>query len=339
VTTIRHRPSNLIRVMPAEGCAPHARTRGIVGGDRERTRRARSSDFLLPAPGMVRREGGCKLASAHTDEAGRSYKDAAARSLARIAAAKPLIHHITNPVVANDVANVTLAFGALPVMAETEEEVAEITGVAQALVLNLGVLSPAKVEAMLLAGRTAAARGIPIVLDPVGAGATAFRTASALRLLADLPITALRGNRGEIGALLGAGEMRGVEAVGAEEPRAVATAAAARFGVVVAVTGVVDVVIGGGWGYEVRNGDPLLPRVTGTGCMASAAVGILLTAGEDAALQAALALGLYGLAAERAATSADGGQRPGPGTFRARLLDEVATLSACGVGDIKIARL
>ena len=241
--------------------------------------------------------------------------------------------------VANDVANVTLAFGALPVMADAPEEVAEITGVAEALVLNLGVLSSTKVEAMLLAGRTAAARGIPIVLDPVGAGATAFRTSNALRLLAALPIAVVRGNRGEIGALLGAGAMRGVEAVGSEEPRAVATAAAARFGVVVAVTGVIDIVVGDGRGYAVSNGDPLLPRVTGTGCMASAAVGILLTAGDDAALQTALALGLYGLAAERAAMPTDGGPRPGPGTFRARLLDAVAALPVCGVAGLLIAPL
>lgn len=278
------------------------------------------------------------MSSSHVGTASQPYEDTAAQLLARIVAAKPLIHHITNPVVANDVANITLAFGALPVMADAPEEVAEITKVAQALVLNLGVLSPAKVEAMLLAGQAAVARGIPIVLDPVGAGATAFRTASALRLLAALPITALRGNRGEIGALIGAGEMRGVEAVGREEPRAIATAAAERFGIVVAVTGVVDIVVGAGEGYAVRNGDALLPRVTGTGCMASAAVGILLTAGNDAALQTALALGLYGLAAERAATPASGTERPGPGTFRARLHDEVAALSSCGVAGIHITR-
>lgn len=278
------------------------------------------------------------MLSSRTGEAGQPYEDAAVRSSARIAAARPLIHHITNSVVANDVANITLAFGALPVMAEAPEEVAEITAVAQALVLNLGMLSAAKIEAMLLAGRVAAARGIPIVLDPVGAGATAFRTASALRLLAELPITALRGNRGEIGALLGMGVMRGVEAVGTEEPHAIATDAAARFGVVVAVTGVIDVVVGSGQQYEVRNGDPLLPRVTGTGCMASAAVGILLTAGDDAAVQTAIALGLYGIAAERAATPADGRERPGPGTFRARLLDEVAALSACGVAGIRVTK-
>lgn len=274
--------------------------------------------------------------SSHTDQ---PYEDAAAQSLSRIAMARPLIHHITNPVVANDVANCTLAFGTLPVMADAPEEVAEITGVAQALVLNLGVLSAAKVEAMLLAGRVAAARGIPIVLDPVGAGATAFRTASALRLLAKLPITALRGNRGEIGALLGAGAMRGVEAVGTEEPHAIATAAAARFGVIVAVTGVVDIVVGNGQEYAVHNGDPLLPRVTGTGCMASAAVGILLTAGDDAAMQTALALGVYGLAAERAAAPGTDGDRPGPGTFRARLLDEVAALSVSGIAGIRITQV
>lgn len=266
-------------------------------------------------------------------------ENAAARSLARVAEAKPLIHHITNPVVANDVANLTLAFGALPVMADAPEEVAEITGTAQALVLNLGVLSPTKVEAMLLAGRSAAARGIPIVLDPVGAGATAFRTASASHLLAALPITALRGNRGEIGALMGAGEMRGVEAVGTEEPYAIATAAAARFGVVVAVTGPVDIIVSGVRGYAVRNGDPLLPRITGAGCMASAAVGILLAVGGDPAMQTALALGLYGLAAERAATPEPGHARSGPGTFRGRLLDAVAALSADGVAGIQIGRL
>lgn len=274
--------------------------------------------------------------SSYGSAADRSYDERSAHALARIAAAKPLIHHLTNPVVANDVANITLAFGALPVMADAPEEVAEITGAAQALVLNLGVLSPAKVEAMLRAGRTAAARGIPIVLDPVGAGATTFRTTSALRLLGDLPVTVLRGNRGEISALLGAGEMRGVEAVGTEEPRTVATAAAAYFGVVVAVTGVIDIVASDERRYEVHNGDPLLPRVTGTGCMASAAVGILLTEGNDVAMQTALALGLYGLAAERAATPKDGVQRPGPGTFRARLLDEVEALTACGVTGLRI---
>jgi hydroxyethylthiazole kinase len=258
----------------------------------------------------------------------------------RLAAEKPLIHQITNLVVANDSANLTLGYGALPVMAYAPEEVAEMAALAQALVLNIGTLSAGEIAAMLIAGRAAAAAQVPIVLDPVGAGATRFRTESALRLLAELPVTVLRGNRGEIGALVGSGQVRGVEAVGGEDPRAVAEAAAAHFGVAVAVTGAVDVVVGGGTVREVANGHALLGAITGSGCMATAAIGIMLTAGRradgtvaDPALQAALALATYGLAAERAAT---GSPPPGPGTFRARLLDEVAALGSTGVAGVRI---
>ena len=259
------------------------------------------------------------------------YQAAATAALDRIATAKPLIHQITNVVVTNDTANLTLGFGALPVMAYAPEEVAEMAAIAQALVLNIGTLSAGEIEAMLIAGRAAGERGIPILLDPVGAGATRFRTESALRLLHELPITVLRGNRGEIGALVGAGEVRGVEATGSEDPLAVASAAQARFGVVTAVTGAVDVIVGPDQTLQVHNGDPMLARITGSGCMASAAIGIFLTAGNDPALQAALALGAYGLAAERAAAGV-----PGPGTFRARLLDEVANLRTTGLAGIRI---
>ena len=259
------------------------------------------------------------------------YEAEARAALYRIAATKPLVHQITNVVVTNDSANLTLGFGALPVMAYAPEEVAEMAAISQALVLNIGTLSAGEIAAMLIAGRAAGENGVPIVLDPVGAGATRFRTESALRLLAELPITILRGNRGEIGALVGSGEVRGVEAVGAEDPRAVAEAAAARFGVTTAVTGAVDVLVGGGRVLEVRNGHPLLGRITGSGCMSTAAIGIFLTVGDDAVLQTALALATYGLAAERAASG-----DPGPGTFRARLLDEVAALGDKGVAGIRI---
>lgn len=260
------------------------------------------------------------------------YEAAARAALERIAAAKPLIHQITNVVVTNDSANLTLGFGALPVMAYAPEEVAEMASIAQALVLNIGTLSVGEIGAMLIAGKAAGAKGIPILLDPVGAGATRFRTESALRLLGELPITVLRGNRGEIGALLGAGEVRGVEATGDEDPEAVATAARRAFGVTTAVTGPVDVIVGAKQTLHVANGHPLLARITGSGCMASAAIGIFLTAGDDPALQAALALGTYGLAAERAAIGAGG-----PGTFRARLLDEVANLHETGVSGLSIS--
>ena len=142
------------------------------------------------------------------------YSALARESLDRVAAAKPLVHQITNIVVANDSANLTLGFGALPVMAYAPQEVAEMAAIAQALVLNIGTLSEEEIASMLIAGKAAGEKGIPIVLDPVGAGATTFRTESALRLLRELPITVLRGNRGEIGALVGSGEVRGVEATG-----------------------------------------------------------------------------------------------------------------------------
>lgn len=263
----------------------------------------------------------------------------AARSLMQIAAERPLIHHITNAVVANDVANLTLAFGARPVMAEAREEVAEITAVARVLVLNLGMPSAVKIEAMIAAGCAAAEHGIPIVLDPVGAGATHLRTTSALRLLAELPIAVVRGNRGELGALVGAGAASGVDALGTEEPQFIARAVAARFQTVAAVTGTVDVVVGEKVAYAVGNGHALLPRITGSGCMASAAIGILLTVGTDMPAQAALALALYGLAAERAAAPVAGGGVPGPGTFRGRLMDEVASLVATGVSGLRIDML
>lgn len=259
------------------------------------------------------------------------YRNEAERSLAGIAERKPLVHQITNVVVTNDSANLTLGFAALPVMAYAPEEVGEMAGLSQALVLNIGTLSQGEIEAMLIAGHSAAHNGVPIVLDPVGAGATSFRTESALRLLSELPISVICGNRGEIGALVGSGEVRGVEAVGNEDPRAVANAALERFGVVTAVTGAVDVVVGHGRVLEVANGHPLLGKITGSGCMATVTIAIFLTAGDDVPLQTALGLAVYGLAAERAAEGT-----PGPGTFRSRLLDEVDAVRSKGVDSLRI---
>src|SRR5206468_1713308 len=144
---------------------------------------------------------------------------------------KPLVHNITNYVVMNETANATLALGALPVMAHAVEEVEEMVGHASALVLNIGTLSAQWVEAMLLAGRAAT---VPIVLDPVGAGATEYRTQTAHRILDDVPVTVLRGNAGEIATLVGAhAEVRGVESITAGlEAAELARAAATRLGLV-----------------------------------------------------------------------------------------------------------
>src|ERR1700750_581345 len=163
-------------------------------------------------------------------------------SLRRLRDTKPLIHQITNYVVMNETANATLALGALPVMAHAREEVEEMAAIAGALVLNIGTLSPHWVDAMLLAGRAANARGIPVVLDPVGAGATRYRTETAKRILDEVDVTVVRGNAGEVATLVGVqAEVRGVESIGAGEDAAeLARQAARTLGLVASVTGPTD---------------------------------------------------------------------------------------------------
>jgi hydroxyethylthiazole kinase len=237
---------------------------------------------------------------------------------------KPLVHQITNYVVMNETANATLALGALPVMAHAREEVEEMVALAGALVLNIGTLSPHWVEAMLAAGKAANGPGIPVVLDPVGAGATRYRTDTAKRILDEVEVAVLRGNQGEIATLVGvAAEVRGVESIGAgDEPAELARLAASSLGVVASVTGVVDHVSDGERGLAVSNGHELLASVTGTGCMSSAITGCFLAAKRDDPLEAAAeALAAFGVAGEDAAQDAKG-----PGTFHVNLYDALAAL-------------
>jgi hydroxyethylthiazole kinase len=237
---------------------------------------------------------------------------------------KPLVHQITNYVVMNETANATLALGALPVMAHAREEVEEMVGLASALVLNIGTLSPPWVEAMLLAGKAANTGRVPVVLDPVGAGATRYRTETAKRILAEVDVAVLRGNQGEVATLVGvAAEVRGVESIGAGgEPAEVARTAAQALGVVASVTGQVDHVSDGSSVLAVANGHELLAAVTGTGCMASALTGCFLAVKREASLEAAAeALATFGVAAEDAARDARG-----PGSFHVRLYDALANL-------------
>src|SRR6266516_4079250 len=167
--------------------------------------------------------------------------------LAAIRERKPLIHQITNYVVMNETANVTLAIGALPVMAHAVEEVEEMASVAGALVLNIGTLSHQWIDAMLLAGKAANAAGVPVVLDPVGVGATRLRTETAKRILDEVDVAVLRGNAAEVAALAGVeAEIRGVESIGAAaEGAELARKAARTLGVVASVTGPTDVVSDG----------------------------------------------------------------------------------------------
>jgi hydroxyethylthiazole kinase len=237
---------------------------------------------------------------------------------------KPLVHQITNYVVMNETANATLALGALPVMAHAREEVEDMVALAGALVLNIGTLSPHWVDAMLLAGKAANERGIPIVLDPVGAGATRYRTETARRLLGDVKIAVLRGNQGEVATLVGVeAEVRGVESmeVGGEAVD-LARTAARKLGLVVSVTGPVDHVSDGRRVLSVANGHELLASVSGTGCMSTAITGSFLAAKAEAPLEAAAeALAAFGVAGEDAAREAQG-----PGSFHVGLYDALAAL-------------
>jgi hydroxyethylthiazole kinase len=244
-------------------------------------------------------------------------------TLARLREQKPLVHQITNYVVMNETANATLALGALPVMAHAREEVEEMVGLAGALVINIGTLSPHWVEAMLAAGRAANAKGIPVVVDPVGAGATRYRTETARRLLNEVDVTVVRGNAGEIATLVGVeAEVRGVESIAAGgDPGDLAREAARTLGVIASVTGPVDHVSDGETTLAIANGHELLATVSGTGCMSTAITGCFLAANTNALEAAAEALSAFGVAGEDAAEGARG-----PGSFHVGLYDALYNL-------------
>jgi len=194
--------------------------------------------------------------------------------LEEIRGLKPLIHHITNFVVMNETANATLAIGALPVMCHAREEVAEMAAMSGALVLNIGTLWPELVEAMLIAGKSANANGVPIVFDPVGAGATKLRTDSSLRILSELKVKIVRGNSGEVGVVAGqGGVVRGVESYGTKGDLVeVARTISTRFGAVGAITGKRDTVVDKSRIGYCDNGHQMLTTITGTGCTATTLV-------------------------------------------------------------------
>ncbi len=247
----------------------------------------------------------------------------AEEALRKISDEKPLVHHLTNYVTVNLVANTTLCLGALPVMAHAHEEVEEMVGLASALVINIGTLDPVFVEAVLLAGGRANERGIPVILDPVGAGATSLRTETAGRLLSELNIAAVCGNAGEIATLAGlTAEVRGVESLTGDAKEA-ARKAAGALGVTVAATGPTDYVSDGEHTLAVSNGHPLMGRIVGSGCASTAAVGCFAaaTGGADAETVAHV-LAYFSRAGEIAAEGAGG-----PSTFESRFLDALAMLA------------
>ncbi|MBO1076165.1 hydroxyethylthiazole kinase [Roseomonas marmotae] len=240
-------------------------------------------------------------------------------ALSRLRQAAPLVHNITNQVVANVTANALLAIGASPAMVLAEQEVGEFVRLTAALVINLGTLTAPQRDAMLVATAAAGEAGVPWIMDPVAAGATAFRKDTALQLLARGP-RVVRGNASEIMALAGqAGGGKGVDSAHrSDAAREAARQLARQSGAVVAVTGATDYVTDGTAMLAIANGHPMLTRVTGTGCTATALIGAFLGAGLDGMQAAVAGLAVLGVAAEQAAPLASG-----PGSFQVALLDRL----------------
>ncbi len=252
------------------------------------------------------------------------FAEKAARNLARVREKKPLVHNITNYVVMNSTANALLSMGASPVMAHAANEVEEMVAIAGALVLNIGTLNDDWVAGMLRAAGKAGAMGKPIVLDPVGAGATQLRTVSARALIAEATPAVIRGNASEVLALgEGAAGTKGVDAIHSVDAAAGAARTLAReIGTVLAITGPEDLVTDGRRTVRVQNGHPLMSMVTGTGCMATAVTGAFLAVDEDPLRAAATALAYFGLAGEVAS-----GQASAPGSYAVSLIDALFTIT------------
>ncbi len=243
--------------------------------------------------------------------------------LAKVRERSPVVHHLTNWVTIYDCAQIVKAMGGSPVMAHAKEEVAQMAGIASSLVLNIGTLTPEFVEAMKIAAKSANRKGIPVILDACGAGATRLRDEKCFQLLDETRIDLIKGNASEI-ARIGGEKVRtkGVDAgnVGKDMMTIARNLARARRCTVV-VTGAEDIVTDGKKRYLVRNGHPMMTHVVGTGCMAASAIGAFSAVENDLVYAAACALVCFELAAECAVTLSGG-----PGTFKEKIFDCIFTL-------------
>ena len=239
----------------------------------------------------------------------------------------PLIHHITNYVTVNDCANIVLAIGGSPVMADDQEEVAEMVGFASALVLNIGTLNARTINSMLIAGVKAKELGVPVILDPVGVGATTLRTNTAEKIIMSLKPEVIRGNMSEIKVLAGQNvAIKGVDSIADEQGSSViAKSFAAELGCVIAITGKTDVVSDGCKVCLIDNGHRILADVTGTGCMTTSLVGTFCGVTKDYYSATVAGIISMGLAGEIAHASLCPGE--GIGTFRNRLMDSIYNLT------------
>ena len=245
----------------------------------------------------------------------------------------PLVHHITNYVTVNDCANVTLGIGGSPIMADAIEEAADIAAISSSLVINIGTLNDRTVGSMLAAGKSANSRGIPVVFDPVGAGASKLRNETTEKILNEVKISIIRGNISEVRHISGlSSSTKGVDASESDsggDSLKVAKELAGRLGCVVAITGAIDVISDGCRCVCVENGTPMLSRITGAGCMCSSLVGSFAGAAPDrlfaAAVAAILCMGIAGdIASERYGSV-------GSGSFRSGVLDAIYSMEVAEV--------
>ncbi|OPX44150.1 hydroxyethylthiazole kinase [Ruminiclostridium hungatei] len=241
---------------------------------------------------------------------------------------KPLVHNITNYVTVNDCANIILAVGASPIMADDLGEAADITAISSALVLNIGTLNRRTLESMLASGKKANLLGIPVIFDPVGAGASALRNEATKTILTEIKVGVLRGNMSEISHIAGLGSnTKGVDAseedIAAGDALAIAVSVSKKLRCVTAITGATDIITDGNRIAAVSNGHKMLSGVTGTGCMTTALIGAYCGAGEDAYTAAVAGIASMGLAGELAYEAAGG---KGTGSFHVAIIDAISRL-------------
>lgn len=245
-------------------------------------------------------------------------------SVREIRQKSPVVHNITNYVVMNNSANALLCIGASPVMAHAEEEVEDMVSIAGALVINIGTLSPHWIRAMLRAAYQAKKMNIPIILDPVGAGATAYRTNTARALLEKVPPAIIRGNASEIMAILKEdAKTKGVDSIASSHTAVEAARQLNKiYGSAVCISGETDYIIDGDDVTKVMNGHPMMTRVTGMGCIATAICGAFAAVNHTFPEAAAQAMAVMGIAGEIAVENV-----PGPGSLQVRFFDALYRLS------------
>ncbi|ABW20225.1 hydroxyethylthiazole kinase [Alkaliphilus oremlandii] len=237
----------------------------------------------------------------------------------------PLVHHITNYVTVNDCANITLAIGGSPVMADDHKEVEDMVSIASAVVLNIGTLNERTIESFVLAGKKANELNIPVILDPVGAGATAFRSQTIEKILKEVKLSVLRGNMSEIKNIYGTGtQTKGVDSVDSslDGGKEIAISLAKKLSCTVVITGEVDIVSDGNKTYAIQNGHKALSSITGTGCMSASLIGACCGTGKGILQGAILGTMIMGIAGEKANERLK--VHEGLGSFKVYLMDAVS---------------